>query len=112
MRTLKTVIIIIIAAVIFLVVVAGVGSAGGNAALERMYGVFSAGADGGLYEMKNGGYIVGESNKYQFTDKMLADGWALISAKNGAYTFERNGHVVEYAEEPMSFGFVAYELTE
>ncbi len=112
MRALKNVIILVIVVVIFLLIISGVWFAGGNGSWERIGGALTAGISGGVYEAEDGSFIVNGKKQYMFVDKMLAKGWVLKGTRDGVYTFEKDGHIVEYKGEPMWFGFESYELTE
>ncbi|MDL2237773.1 hypothetical protein LJC56_08100 [Christensenellaceae bacterium OttesenSCG-928-K19] len=108
-KSKKTVATIVTVAVIIIVIVSlsGLGYSSEGKFRGALYAWFS----GKLYETQGGGYIIKEENQYKFIDKMLEDGWVLHGTQNGIYTFERNGHIIEYMEKSFGLDLYIYELT-
>ncbi len=103
--------IIGVAAIIVIALVIIAASGLGLTAPERLKGALSVTFTGGLYQTDKSGYIVSADERYLFMDKMLGDGWVFLGSPGGLYTFEREGHIVEYREEAFGASLLAYELT-
>ncbi len=103
--------IIGVAAIIVLALVIIAASGLGLTTPERLKGALSVTFTGGLYQTDKNGYIVAADEQYLFMDKMLGDGWVFLGSPGGLYTFEREGHIVEYREEAFGADLLAYELT-
>lgn len=110
-RAVKVVAAIAVVVAIFFLVFVFTATPDARRFSEQVKGAVLTNINGVPFELKNGNIVVKEKSKPLFVDVLLNKGWVLVETGDGTYTFERDGHTIEYEENPFWFGSSVFALT-